>query len=72
MGRAFGECAGVMLTYNPKGIPRKGEIRLKQWVAEEAMRNVVSTSAIWNRIYRGWYRDLKLRRAGTRTIFVKL
>lgn len=46
------------------------ELPLKQWCAEEAIREGVSEAAISNRLYRGGYPHLKLRRVNKRIVFV--
>ncbi len=52
------------------------EIPLKQWLAEEAMREGRTPSAIYNRIVQGWYgrhgRPVKIRRVNARVAFVVL
>jgi hypothetical protein len=47
-----------------------GEILLKQWFTEEAVRAGKSRSAIINRYYRGQYPGLKVRRINHRLICV--
>lgn len=44
---------------------------LKQWVAEEAERQAVTMSAIYNRLSCGKYEGLQFERINARTVFVK-
>lgn len=48
------------------------EITLKQWLIEQAERESRSVSAIRERVYRGKYPDLKLRRVNSKVVFVQL
>lgn len=49
---------------------KPNEIPLKQWVYEQADKDNVSDRAIWQRIARGKYPHLRLRRVNKRVIFV--
>lgn len=49
---------------------RKGEIPMKQWRFREAAGNSVSPSSIANRLMRGKYPDLKIRRVNKRVVYV--
>jgi hypothetical protein len=54
-----------------KATPRPGELRLKQWLVEEAARRLVTPQCIRERLWLGHYRGkLKLRRVNQRVIFV--
>jgi hypothetical protein len=48
------------------------EIPLKEWVAEEAIREGVTINAIHFRIKRGHYKTLELRRVNPRVVYVKV
>ena len=48
-----------------------GEMRLKQWVFEESQRLQVGMSAVYMRISRGKYPDMKCHRVTKRTIMVE-
>lgn len=52
--------------------PRSNEFPLKHWVLGEAAREGVKESAIYMRIRRGKYPELKLRRVNQRVVFVQL
>ena len=58
--------------YVPRNAPQPGEITLKQWVQTEAEYRHTTASAIHNRINRGCYPNLVLRRVNQRVIFVKM
>lgn len=51
--------------------PRIGEILFKAWVKDEAERCGVKLTAIYNRVARGKYPKLKMRRVNPRLIYVK-
>ena len=58
-----------------KYVPRRraimpGEIPMKQWVHAEALREGVRPNAIYNRISRGLYPNMAVRRVNKRVIFV--
>jgi hypothetical protein len=48
-----------------------GEITMKRWLIEESARENVSPSAIAQRLSRGHYPDLRLRRVNQRVIYVR-
>jgi len=50
--------------------PAPGEVPLKRWVVEESIREGVTPSAIYNRLFRGKYPALGQRRVNGRVIFV--
>ena len=43
---------------------------MKQWVAERALEDGVTTQAIWDRLKAGKYPKLKLKRKNKRVVFV--
>jgi len=43
---------------------------MKQWVAERALEDGVTTQAIWDRLKVGKYPKLKLKRKNKRVVFV--
>ena len=51
-------------------VPFDGEMPLKCWLNEEAIRCGVCPQAIYNRVQRGNYPDLVLRRVNKRVVFV--
>lgn len=51
--------------------PRKGEVRLGEWAAEQAMRDGVKLGTIWMRRTRGWYPQLRARRVSHGLVYVK-
>ena len=51
--------------------PAPNEVRLKEWVAEEAQRHGLTTSAIYNRLNRGFYHTLQVRRVHGRVAFIQ-
>lgn len=48
---------------------RPGEVRMKQFLTEQAIAHHLSNTAIWNRVYKGRYPNLKLRRVNKRVVF---
>ncbi len=53
-------------------LKKKGYIRLKLWVTEEAIRCGVGAASIHARVARGYYRGvIRLVRVNPRVIFVK-
>lgn len=50
----------------------KTEISMKQFVAKEAERLGVKSPAIFMRIKRGKYPDLKIRRVNARVVYVRV
>lgn len=66
------EDAARLLDANSK--PRQGmqEIPFKQWRVEEGQRLKISEHAVFNRVQRGHYPDLELRRVNKRVVFVVL
>ncbi len=55
-----------------RGPAKPGEVLLKVWVDEEAQRTGLKPTAVYNRIQRGKYPELKLRRVNARTIYVQV
>jgi hypothetical protein len=54
-------------------IPRPPkEIQLKQWCHEEAAREGVTVTTIYNRFYRGKYKHLNFRRVGNHDIRIQV
>jgi len=47
-----------------------GEVRLKVWIGEEARRTGLNYHGIWNRIRRGRYPHLQIRKANQWNVFV--
>lgn len=48
------------------------EIPLKVWVLDEAERQGVTASAVYNRLARGKYDALPLRRVNARVVYVQV
>lgn len=63
-------CAAVEKPAAPR--IRPGEVTMKDFMAAEAKRIGLTRSAVANRISRGKYSHLKLRRVNRRVVFVKL
>jgi hypothetical protein len=63
-------CAAVEIPKTPPILP--GEITMKDFLEAEASRIGLTRSAVANRISRGKYSHLKLRRVNRRVVFVKL
>lgn len=55
---------------NPNPIPRPGEIPLKQFLTEEAVRLNTNPKTIYSRWYYGKYNHLQIRRVNKRIVFV--
>lgn len=67
----FVKCDGTHLNaYTERHPSSPDEVPFKEWITAEAKRAGVTASAIYNRISRGEYPDLKLRRVNRRVVFV--
>lgn len=56
----------------PTPTPENGEIPIKQWCHEEGARLGLTPHAIQMRLQRGKYQNLKIRRANSYVVFVKV
>lgn len=52
--------------------PRNGEAQLRDWLNAEGVRLQLSAHAVYRRLHRGKYPNLKIRRANARMVFVKV
>ena len=62
----------MSVKYIPGPAPMEGEMSLKQWCTEEALRTGKTPHAVYNRLYRKRYHGLTIRRVNKRVVFVKI
>ena len=52
--------------------PRPGEVQLKVWLQTEAARCGITESGVFQRLKRGKYPEVKVRRVNARVVFVRV
>lgn len=51
--------------------PRRGEVRLKEWITDQAEKRGLNIRVAWMRFCRGKMKPKRIRRVTKRTIFVR-